>query len=429
MHGKRYTGVSGDGARARRRQRRTRVGAPDRPRHPAANRPTTAELRAVNEQLLLAGLREQAIRARAEQMAAERAAILRQIADGVVTADASGRLTFVNAAARRINDMLAPGLSIGACIDAGRILTLDRQPLRYEEVPLVRALRGETVVGVDLCVRQPDGTELLVRDSALPVRADDGTLLGAVLTMRDVTAEHALERQKDEFFASLSHDLQGPLTTIQTSIGVVLANEPDGMPESLHRLLVNAERASERMASLVAELLELARLQAGRVRPRLARFDLGELARQAARDGEPSAQAHGQRVMLALPDVPVPFLGDDGRLARALLNLLDNASRYGKDGGAIRLALTLSPDEAVFSVADDGPGIPPSELGQVFERFYRRPSDVAAGRAGSGLGLATVRALAELHGGRAWAESGPAGGTTFFLALPLLAGSDGGRQR
>lgn len=406
--------------RAAGRQPRVATGVAGAPAAAAAA-PTPAELRAVNEQLLLAGLREQEARAEAERLAAERDAILRQLVDGVVIADPAGRITFGNAAARRLNDPLALEPTLDAVARSDRVRTLDGRLRTYDEIPLVRALRGETVVGLEFRIRQPDGTETLVRNNAAPVRADDGSLLGAVVTIRDVTAEHALERQKDEFLASLSHDLQAPLTTIQTSVGVLLEHAAADLPEPLSRMLDHIERAGERMAALVAELLELARLQAGRVEPRQDRLDLGDLARRASDAMAPHAQERGQHMLLNVPADPVPFQGDEARLGRALLNLLDNACRYGRVGGVVRLALTVGPAEAVFAVADDGPGIPPAELEHVFERFYRRPAESAGEQPGSGLGLAIVRASAVLHGGRAWAESAPGAGATFFLALPRPA--------
>ncbi|HWP29422.1 MAG TPA: response regulator, partial [Chloroflexota bacterium] len=210
---------------------------------------------------------ERAARAEAERLAAERAAILGQIVDGVLIADPTGRVVYANAAARRLHGLAE---AESAAVDAPyQLLTADGQPLPPEQWPLRRAaLHGETVVEAEFRIRRADGTEVTVQGSATPVVAEDGTRLGAVLTLRDVTAQRDLERQKDEFLASISHDLRTPLTVIKASIGVVLAHEPPGTPEPLHRLFVNIERAADRMEALVGDLLELARIQAGRLRLR-----------------------------------------------------------------------------------------------------------------------------------------------------------------
>ena len=240
-------------------------------------------------------------------------------------------------------------------------------------------------------------------------------------------AREAAERLKDEFFANVSHDLRTPVTAIKASIGVVLANEPPGFPAPLHRMLVNADLAADRMVALVSDLLELTRLQAGRVQFEPERHDLRVLARSAAAAVEALVQTRHQRLELrpAQPAVWAPV--DAGRLERALLNLLSNAHKYGRSGGLIRLTLERRAGEAVLSVADDGPGVPAADRDRVFERFYRAGGSGGGPAPGSGLGLAIARAMVELHGGRVWLEDTPGGGATFRLALPT-AGRAGNRR-
>jgi PAS domain S-box-containing protein len=363
--------------------------------------------------------RERAARAEAERLAAERAATLGQIADGVLIADRTGHVTFVNAAARRLHGLSDQNAPVADQTPTYQLLTPQGAPFAAEERPLVRAaLRGETVVDADFCIRRPDGSEIAVQGSAAPVVADDGTRLGAVLTLHDVTAQRALERQKNEFLSNVSHDLRTPVAAIKASIGVVLANEPPGMPEPLHRMLVNIDLAADRMASLVADLLELARLQAGRIQLQLGRCDLCALAHHAAAVIEPLAETRGQRVDVQVPDEPLVVLADADRLERALLNLLTNAHKYGPEGGTISLRLEERPGEARFAVADDGPGIPAAEHERIFERFYRPETEASRRNQGAGLGLPIARAMVELHGGRLWVESAPGAGATFWLTLP-----------
>src|SRR5262249_22518720 len=221
--------------------------------------------------------REQAARAEAQRLAAERAAILGTIADGVLIADPTGRVVFANDVARQLFDRVGMPILTEVASDDGPGGLPVLSPLRRA------ALHGETVAGTDLTLRRPSGKEIAVEVSATPVRAEDGAHLGAVLTIRDVTVHRELERQKDEFLANVSHDLRTPLTGIKASIGVVLANEPPGTPAPLHRLLVNIDAAADRMAALVADLLELNRLRAGRVTLRPTVCDLRELAGAAAR--------------------------------------------------------------------------------------------------------------------------------------------------
>jgi signal transduction histidine kinase len=181
-------------------------------------------------------------------------------------------------------------------------------------------------------------------------------------------------------------------------------------------------------------VLELTRVQAGRLQLEPDRHDLREVVARAAAAIEPLAQSRGQRVRVALPRRPVEAVVDAKRLERAVLNLLSNAQKYGRTGGAIRVSLEAAGSEAIVSVADDGPGIAKEEQARIFQRFYRTepPRAQAAqgpgvhrsmrgGAPGSGLGLAIARAMVELHGGRIWVESEPGHGATFRIALPPAA--------
>ena len=372
---------------------------------------------------------EQRARREAESLAAERDAILRQIADGVVIADPSGSVVFANDVARRLLGLTESGIPLTLRSEGYQVLTPDGGSYTSEELPLARAARqGDVIVDAELRIRHPDGTERVAQGSAVPVIAEDGTRCGAVLTLHDVTAQRELERQKEEFFANASHDLRTPVTTIKASIDVVLENEPSGTPEPVHRLLTNINREAERMATLVNDLLELTRLQTGRVQLDLAQHDLRVVAQSAASAIEQLAHERGQHIELVLPTRAVMARVDAGHLERALLNLVANAHRYGREGGVIRLRLPRRNKEAVFAVEDDGPGIAKADQGRIFERFYRPGNEATRRDQGSGLGLPIARAMVELHGGRIWVESVPGNGSTFRIAL-LVATPDSKRRR
>jgi signal transduction histidine kinase len=263
------------------------------------------------------------------------------------------------------------------------------------------------------------GATTIVQGSAVPVLADDGRRLGAVLTLRDVTAQRDLERQREEFFANASHDLRTPLMAIKAAIGVVLANEPPGTPAPLRRMFTNIDGAADEMARMVEDLLELARMRAGRSLFAPLLGDLREVAESAMRTIEPLAAERGQRLAFDLPDEAVWALVDPPRLERVIQNLLGNAQKFGHDSGTVALSLRREGGEAILAVADDGPGIAPEDQERIFERFYRPAHGDGRRSPGSGLGLPIVKALVELHGGRVWLESTPGQGSTFSIALPL----------
>jgi PAS domain S-box-containing protein len=364
--------------------------------------------------------RERAARAEAERLASERAAILGQIADAVLIADPQGCVTFVNAAAQHLFGRPVLDQATEACELPWPLHDAHGEALAPDDHPLSRAARrGEASVEDEWMIPRAGGAATIVQGSAVPVLAEDGRRLGAVLTLRDVTAQRDLERQREEFFANASHDLRTPLMAIKAAIGVVIANVPPTTPAPLRRMFGNIDGAADEMARMVEDLLELARLRAGRalVAPTLS--DLRDVAERAARTIEPLVTARSQRLALDLPDDPVWALVDPPRLERVVQNLLGNAQKFGHDGGTIGLSLRREGGEAILAIADDGPGIAPEDLDRIFERYYRPAQGDGRRSPGSGLGLPIVKALVELHGGRVWVESAPGHGSTFSVALPI----------
>jgi signal transduction histidine kinase len=258
------------------------------------------------------------------------------------------------------------------------------------------------------------------QDYLVKGQVDGGAILRsmryAIERQRLEAVRRELERQRDEFFSSVSHDLRTPAAAIKASIGVVLANMPPDMPLPLQRLLGNVDLAADELTSLIEDLLEMARLQSGRVELWRSAVDLRDVIARAARAIEPLMQARGQRLLFSPPDEPLIASVDVERLGRVLGNLLGNAHKYGREQGTIQVAAEHSATEVCISVTDDGPGIATEDQERIFERFFRVSGD---GSSGTGLGLAIARGLVELHGGRLWVESRPGHGSTFRVALPV----------
>jgi signal transduction histidine kinase len=261
------------------------------------------------------------------------------------------------------------------------------------------------------------------QDYLVKGRVDGGTILRslryAIERQRLEAARRDLEHQRDEFFSSVSHDLRTPVAAIKAAITVVLANEPDNLPRGLHRLLGNIDLAADELAGLIDDLLEIARLQAGRVELWRSELDVREVVARSVDAIEPLLQARHQRLELDMPDWPVQVSADAERLGRVLRNLLGNAQKYGRDNGLVRVVVAREADAVCVSVTDDGPGIPIDEQERIFERFYRVSSAPSSGAPGSGLGLAIARGIVELHGGTLSVESAPGQGSTFRVRLPL----------
>src|SRR5579864_8622852 len=227
------------------------------------------------------------------------------------------------------------------------------------------------------------------QDYLVKGQLDGGTILRsmryAIERQRLEAARADLERQRDEFFSSVSHDLRTPVAAIKAAIGVVLANEPENMPPPLHRLLGNIDLAADELTKLIEDLLEMARLQSGRVELWRSALDLRDVVARAIRGIEPLIAERRQTLVVAQPEQPVFAEVDGERLGRVLRNLLANAQKYGREGGHISVTLKDRASEACISVSDDGPGIAPEDRERIFERFYRVRGSAAVG---TGLGLA-----------------------------------------
>jgi signal transduction histidine kinase len=232
----------------------------------------------------------------------------------------------------------------------------------------------------------------------------------------DLLAE--FEQLRTELLSTIAHELRTPLTSVRTSVGVLL--DPAAAPSSEQRLtlLETIERNASRMQRVVGDILDLARLRAGRIQLQLRRFNAIELAQSAIASVTPLAESRGQRIELAAPTEPVSVFGDFLRLEQALVNLLSNAEKYSSDGSPIRVTVAASDDEVSWAVADSGYGIRPEAQERLFERFFVASGGGIEGATGIGLGLPITLLIVQAHGGRIDVESHPGRGSTFRIVVP-----------
>lgn len=226
-----------------------------------------------------------------------------------------------------------------------------------------------------------------------------------------------IERLRTDLLATVGHELRTPLTAIRTSVGLLLDPGLEPTDAQRQQLLGTIGRSADRMQSLLTELLDLARLRAGRIEMEHGRFDARELAREVAIAVEPMAAVRSQLVRLELGSDPVPVVGDRRRLEQALLNLAANAQKFSPSGTDITIRVATDDGLVRWSVVDAGPGIGPDERDRLFERFFVGTSDqTRAG--GAGIGLPTALAIAQAHGGTIEVESEVGAGSTFHLVIP-----------
>jgi len=237
-------------------------------------------------------------------------------------------------------------------------------------------------------------------------------LVGVLNTMLDrIDAGFDAQRR---FTGDASHELRSPLTALRGELELALRRERD--PDEYRRVIASALEETERLSDLAADLLTLARSDAGVMQPRMVLVDLTETAAECiARAG---SQAEAKSIELSLSAAsPVEGLCDPGLLDRLVWNLLDNAIKFTTPGGRVEVSLRQTEDGVVLEVSDTGPGIPEDLQSRIFDRFQR--ADVSRSSTdGTGLGLAIVEAIVEAHGGRVTAENRPTGGARFTVTLP-----------
>jgi PAS domain S-box-containing protein len=375
-------------------------------------------------------------RKRAEEALRQSEARLRAVLDhlsvGVGLTDQEGRLLLSNATMRTYTPEWIPSRD-SARMDRWQAVDADGRPLPPERWPPRRALLGETVrPGVEFRFRGDDGAEVWLLVSAVPLRPATDEAPGAIVVVQDITAHkranetlQAADRRKDEFIATLAHELRNPLAAIRNAAMVLQtrgATEADGrlMPEVIDRQL-------QHMSRLLEDLLDVSRLAHDKLTLRKQRLELAEIVRMAIETCRPQLDGAGHELAVALPAAPLWVHADPVRLAQVFANLISNAAKYTRSPGHLRIVAERQGDEVVVSVKDDGVGIPAEMLPHLFELFSQgeRASEQVQG--GLGVGLALVRGLVHLHGGGVEAKSeGRDRGSEFIVRLPAV---DGGAPR
>jgi PAS domain S-box-containing protein len=345
-----------------------------------------------------------------------------QLPVAVVVVDANGAVSLKNVHAEHLFGM-ALGDAEASLGEQRFAVRADGRPYQAGEWPLDRALaQGEVITGERFEIERPDGGRAHVSVNAAPIRDEMGAIVAAVAVFDDVTGEEDLRRQKEQFLAAAAHDLKTPLTSMR-GLAQVLERQLNRLHMDELRpaqpLLTGIQSATQKMTSLIDELLDVSRIEAvGQLTLNPSQTDLVEIAREVLDAQRPSAPEH--ELELVTPVERLVGWWDRPRLERALSNLVGNAVKYSPDGGTVRLTLCTERDGdaeyAVVSVSDEGIGIPAGDLERVFDRF-QRGSNVPENLSGSGVGLPYVKQVVTQHGGSIDVSSQPARGTTFTIRL------------
>ena len=343
---------------------------------------------------------------------ADDGAYLALLPDAVVVVDAEGRVAYANPAAERLARAGRDEL-VGRPMD-------DAVPLRdgagnpwWTCTERLRRLPGVRRVPVRelhlVTVGEPTPVDL----TASFLRDGTGRVTQAVCVLRDASMRNRGDSQRGELISTLAHELRSPLTSVKGFTSTLLHRWERFSDDQKREMLATVNMDADRVTRLIRELLDVSRIDAGRLELRRTEFDLAAMAEGIV--GRFDLQHDGHRFRIAFPEDFPRVYADPDKIEQVLTNLVENAVKYS-DGGEISVTGQTTGTEVEVAVRDHGVGIPADQLPLIFTKFYRRAGSGAP--SGTGLGLFIARGLVEAHRGRIWADSAPGQGTTLRFRLP-----------
>ncbi len=360
------------------------------------------------------------------------ASIVESSDDAIISKSLDGIIQSWNAAAERL---------FGYTSDeaVGRHISLIIPPDRIaEEDHIIATLKaGSPIDHFETERVRKDGQRVLVSLTVSPIRDDNGRVIGASKIARDISDRKLVEdnlrrlaadlekadRRKNEFLATLAHELRNPLAPLSNTLEILKrsANQDVTVRQGLDTM----ERQLEQLVRLVDDLLDLSRITHNRIELRKRHIELASVLRQAVLAAQPLAESARHSIDVILPAEPIHLHADPVRLTQVFGNLLNNSCKYSPPSGKIRVNVSLDGEEAIVTVTDSGIGIPADKLDAIFEMFTQVDSSLEQSQGGLGIGLTLVKRIVELHGGTVTARSAGAGrGSTFEVRLPAIREAD-----
>lgn len=376
--------------------------------------------RTLNERLVLSSFREQEHAEAEARHSAQLNALLENLSEGVAVCDRRGHVRMMNDAARAILGFGEEDVRTLDELQSLQAHDLEGQPLRSEQRPLTRALRGEKFADYEVLHTRPDGERRHLLTGATSVRDDAGQLALAIVVFRDVTNLRRAQQQRDEYLALISHDIRNPLSAVLMFTSMLKASlARKGLSDEVG-FAERAERNARHITAMLAELTESTTLESQGLSSERVPCDLRVLVADVVGRLD---DVRARRITMVTDDaLPHFVLADVSRLERVVANLLTNALKYSTDSAPVTVHIARKGTMVELDVVDHGIGIEPENVEKLFERYYR--TGAGKGQAsGLGLGLYIARLIVEAHGGRIHVKSEVGKGSTFSLWLPAADAS------
>jgi len=342
--------------------------------------------------------------------------------DVIISSDVENRILTWNRGAEAI-------LGYGKKEITGKHLSILLPPERSHELAEMRAkveISG-TLRDIEVRGKRKDGEIIYLSFSVSPVRDVEGKIIGFLHVAKDITEKKRYERRlkeldkmKSDFVSNVSHELRTPLTAIKGSVDNMLDGLTGSLNEKQVRYLARIKSNTDRLSRLINDLLDLSRIESGRVEVRPTTFPLTALVEEVVDHLKGLSAEHLVRIEVPSLNRSVTVWADRDKVTQILMNLIGNAIKFTPEQGKVSVAIERNENEYVrISVADTGPGILPEERSKIFSKFYQIDSGNKQKPKGSGMGLAISKALVEMQGGKIWVESEIGRGSTFSFTLPL----------
>ncbi|MBW4564095.1 MAG: response regulator [Mojavia pulchra JT2-VF2] len=376
----------------------------------------TAELISLNQQLQSQLDERQRIQEKLRISQARFARILDIADDAIISVDADQRITLFNQGAEKIFGYSAEEV-IGQQLDLLlplRFAQAHRQHVvDFGKSPSLARRMGERR---EIFGCRKNGIEFPAEASISKLNIA-GEIVYTVI-LRDITEQKQIERMKDEFVSVVSHELRTPLTSIHGSLGMLTSGLLKAESEQGKRLLQIATDSTDRLVRLLNDILDIERIESGRVKMERKICNVAGLIKSAVNVIQPLADK--AQVQLSTYSLPIQLWADPDRIVQTLTNLLSNAIKFSSAGDTVWLGVEKKDNEVLWTIKDNGRGIPTDKLDSIFERFQQVDSSDSRNHDGTGLGLAICKSIVQQHGGRIWVESVLGEGSSFYFTLPIL---------
>ena len=362
-------------------------------------------------------------------------AIVNSIAEGLILVDSSSRVLHINPAAERLLNISADSIDqdITEVIQNDELIHIfeedQRQILQYEPTDQIPSKKEGINLMSEVTLTRYD-EKLVLRIIASPFLDENGRILGTVYLFDDITREKEIDQMKSDFISLVSHELRTPLTSIIGFVSFILDGKAGAINDRQRNSLARVQRQSKRLAALINDLLDISRIESGRIQMDQEPIPLLEIVTQRIEEIRPQADEKSIRLALTAPESVPKVLGDEARMGQVFTNLIGNAIKFTPENGEVNVKVEADGNLLHVEVIDTGPGIPPEERQKIFDKFYQLSDISTRQQGGSGLGLSISKSIVEAHGGKLWIDDGNQGkGSNFQFVLPLIREDDNVKRK